>query len=615
MERRSRVIAAIAGILAIIAIAEIYFFRLTLPLENRLTDQLLRITAERSSPDPSILLVDIDEKSLAVLAELVGRWPWPRSIHAELVEAASEYEPAAIVFDILFTDPDIYRPDDDAYFSEVVGFTPSVLLPMLFLEGADPSTGVEIAPLETQLGARRSASVDESARVPLLLPGAIEPEGWRLGSINYDEDPDGIGRRYEIERDTGGWFIPSLPTRVARLIGVDVPPADEILLSWKGTELPSYDRISYSDLYKGFDSLSDEELDALLKDRILIIGSTAPGLHDLRHTPIDSLHPALEIVATAVDNLMNADYLSEAGPRVTAGATAGALLVLAVLFMRIHSVLPLTLIMLLLSSAAYGASYIALQQRLVVHVFNPVVFAWVFFVCTALYSYVRERRLRGETTKIFNRFLDPQVVKELVDSGENKESLGSSRRRVTVLFSDIRGYTTLSEQYSAEEIVEVLNEYFALQVETIFKYDGTLDKFIGDAIMAFWGAPRDSEDQAENAIRAALEMASNLKAFRERIGGGFEDLEIGIGIHTGEAVVGFLGSEQRQDYTVIGDTVNLASRIEGLTKDLGCRIVASSDTCKACGDMFDFAPKGSHHVKGRAQAVELFSPSTRHESE
>jgi len=176
-----------------------------------------------------------------------------------------------------------------------------------------------------------------------------------------------------------------------------------------------------------------------------------------------------------------------------------------------------------------------------------------------------------------------------------------------VLFSDIRGFTTMSESHTPEQIVTLLNRYFSLQVAIIFRHGGTLDKFIGDAIMAFWGAPQDDPKHAQHAVAAALEMEQCLLQFKQELGTEGADFDVGIGVHSGRAVVGFIGSDERLEYTAIGDTVNLSSRIEGLTKGVA-RVLVSSDTVARCGNEYEFSAMGSYAVKGRVQEVELFLP-------
>ena len=211
--------------------------------------------------------------------------------------------------------------------------------------------------------------------------------------------------------------------------------------------------------------------------------------------------------------------------------------------------------------------------------------------------------------ELFGRFLDKNVVQQLIDSGLTETSQLAQERVITVLFSDIRGFTTLSEQHDAATIMRLLNQYFSAQVDVIFKHQGTLDKFIGDAIMAFWGAPLDDAKHAEHAIQAAMDMSEALDRFcREQKLTGFD---IGIGIHTGPAVIGMLGAQQRMDYTAIGDTVNLASRLEGLTKGVA-RILVSEATRASCPEAFDFVSHGEYKVKGRSEAVKVFEPRSTH---
>jgi adenylate cyclase len=234
--------------------------------------------------------------------------------------------------------------------------------------------------------------------------------------------------------------------------------------------------------------------------------------------------------------------------------------------------------------------------------------AWGCYFACALAEYLRERRSREQAVQLFSRFVNPHVVKELIAHGGLNRA-GESRQ-VSVLFSDIRGFTTLSERHTPQEVVALLNRYFSLQVEVIFRHGGSLDKFIGDAIMAFWGAPLDDPQHACHAVAAALEMAEVLQRFKRELGPQGAEFDVGIGIHSGPAVVGLIGSEQRREYTAIGDTVNLASRIEGLTKGVS-RILVSKETRALCGDAFDFRSFGSYKVKGREQEVELFAPQAR----
>ncbi|MGZ5819328.1 MAG: adenylate/guanylate cyclase domain-containing protein, partial [Burkholderiaceae bacterium] len=254
----------------------------------------------------------------------------------------------------------------------------------------------------------------------------------------------------------------------------------------------------------------------------------------------------------------------------------------------------------------------AVGHNLFLPLATPLIFGWAWYLFAAIGGYLRERRSREQAVSLFGRFLNPNVVRQIVDQGETVESLSGRNCNITVLFSDIRGFTTLSETRTPHEVVTLLNRYFERQVEVVFRHGGTLDKFIGDCIMAFWGAPVDDPEHAQHAVAAALEMQETLLSFKKELaaeGSNVLDFDVGIGVHTGPAVVGFIGAQRKLDYTAIGDTVNLASRVEGLTKGVA-RVLVTHDTVLACqaSNKFGFTSHGAFSVKGRAAAVELYEP-------
>lgn len=575
-------------------------------LDNRLSDFVVRHVAQQLSPDTDIVIVDIDEASLAAMQDTAGSWPWPRAVHGELLQGIARQQPRAIVFDILFSEPDRYRPESDRFFNEVLHDLHNVYFPMLQLEG-NQAGGVPLSEIARVIDLPHAANADPDARAILLPPQAVATESWRVGLVNFTEDADGIARRYELHRDVSGWQLESLPARVMRDLGYPIPQQPDINLHWRG-DSHAFKHISYVELYADQSRQKQQRDIHELTGKIVIIGTTATGLHDIRATPISSLYPGVAILATALDNLKNQRYLHTA-PSYFAPLCAMLLIVMQLpLFLhRRVDVFKIGGALLLLSLLLLGAQYFAMTQLYSVALLTPLLFGWGFYFAAALSEYLREKKSREQTVRIFNRFLDPRVVSSLVAHGETPQSLSGQAREITVLFSDIRGFTTLSEKRSPEQIVSLLNRYFSLQVEIIFRHGGTLDKFIGDAIMAFWGAPQDDPQHAAHAVAAALEMEQCLLRFKDELGEDGKDFDVGIGIHTGKAVVGFIGSDARMDYTAIGDTVNLSSRIEGLTKGVA-RILVSSDTVAHCQNAFDFSPTGSYKVKGRLQEVELFIP-------
>lgn len=576
-------------------------------LDNRLSDFFVRQVAQKLSPDPDIVIVDIDEASLAAMQDTAGSWPWPRAVHGELLQGIARQQPRAIVFDILFSEPDRYRPESDQFFNEVLHNLHNVYFPMALLEG-NQSLGVPLAELAKIIDIPHAPDADPQARAILLPPQAVAPESWRVGLINFTEDRDGIARRYELSRNVSGWQLESLPARVMRDLGYTIPHQPDIILHWRG-DSQAYKHISYSELYADQSRQKPQRDPHELTGKIVIIGTTATGLHDIHATPVSSLYPGVAILATALDNLKNQRYL-HATPAYFSPLIAMLLIAVQLpMFVRRRlDVFRIGGALLLLSIALLAAQYFAMTRLYSVALLTPLLFGWGFYFAAALSEYLREKKSREQTVRIFNRFLDPRVVSSLVAQGETPQSLSGQAREITVLFSDIRGFTTLSEKRSPEEIVSLLNRYFSLQVEIIFRHGGTLDKFIGDAIMAFWGAPQDDPQHAEHAVAAALEMEQSLLRFKKELGEDGKDFDVGIGIHSGKAVVGFIGSDTRMDYTAIGDTVNLSSRIEGLTKGVA-RILVSSDTVAHCQNAFDFRPTGSYKVKGRLQEVELSTPT------
>jgi adenylate cyclase len=600
-----RGLAALAfGVLGIFAL-EFFVVQSMKPLENRLLDAFVKRQAASVAPDPDVVLVTIDEKSLAKMEEIAGRFPWPRAVYGTLIDGLAPQRPRAIVFDIMFSEADRVRPESDQAFVEAALRHGEVALyfPMVRLDTPDGARARQLAPL---LGLVRGPGADPEARLAVIPPLVLPPKLWRTGTINFRADEDGVGRRYELRTRVGGWDLPSLPARVAMDLGFPVPDADDVVLAWRsGAQM--LPRVSFSDLYEDFERSSRKRPPDEFTGKIVVVGVAAAGLGDLRLTPLSPTQPGTEILATAIENLKNGRAMHYAPPGWP--AAIGIVLVALLYFAFYRSIDMRT------SGAALAAATVLLVAgewmlvgRLVLlPLLVPLTAAWTFYAAAALAEYLRERRTRREAMAQFSRFTNPHVARQLVERG----GIETGRRDITLLFSDIRGFTTLSETRKPEEVIALLNRYFSLQVDVVFRHGGSLDKFIGDCIMAIWGAPLDDPDHARRAVACALDMADTLQAFKRELGAEHTDFDVGIGLHSGPAVVGLMGSEKRLEYTAIGDTVNLASRIEGLTKDAKRRILVSRDTMERCAGAFDFVSCGTFAAKGRAQPVELFEPRRR----
>ena len=603
-----RLLAAFAAAAIVLAALELFSVHALGPLEDRLLDTFVRWHAARLAPDPDVVVVDIDESTLARMEQEAGRFPWPRVVYADLLLGLMPQKPRAVVFDILFSERDVVRPESDRAFIDAALPHRNVFFPMVKLEPEIDARGAPAGELAPLVGLVRLPGADPKTRFAVVPPLALPNALWRGGPVNFLEDADGVGRRYLLRSVVGGWALPSLPARVALDLGYPVPDADDFILAWRGAArgLP---HVAFADLYEDFQRSASRRPANEFAGKIVVVGAAAPGLGDLRATPLSATQPGVEILATAIENLKNGRAMHRAPDLFPFGL---ALLLVGALWAAFARNVDASRSGAALGSASAGAlvvSWLAAGRLLLLPLLAPLAAAWLFYFASALAAYLRERRVREQAVALFSRFVNPHVVKQLLERG-GLEGEGRTRD-VTLLFSDIRGFTTLSETRAPEEVVAILNRYFTRQVEVIFRHGGSLDKFIGDAIMAFWGAPLDDPEHAKRAVACALEMADELVAFRQELGEAGAGFDVGIGLHSGPAVVGLIGSEKRREYTSIGDTVNTASRIEGLTKEAGRRILVSRETMMRCAGAFDFVSCGTYPVKGRAQPVELFEPRRR----
>ena len=593
---------ALAALFALLALADYGWLGVTRIIDQRGGDVLLALNARHRPQSDRVVIVDIDQKSLEELNDEAGSWPWPRSVHGELIEQIARQHPQAIAFDILFNEPDVFRPEHDQAFAQAVADHPEVWLAMTL---NSDGVGAVVGELPPAVGARPLGRPAPGARAPIMLPLVVAqfPAAMRGGLINFTPDSDGVGRHHALYGDRSGWRFPSLAARITAAAQRPLPQSGEILLNWRS----GWRHISFSDLYR--DGLREHPQRAAdeFKGKIVIVGTSAPGLMDFRVTPLDSTYPGVEILATALDNLARGDWLREVQRPAMAPLALALIGLLALGFARNIGAQRLLIAVTAVSLAVIGVSWLLLTLDTFVPVFGALTFGWAYYLVATGIAYAQERARRLRTASMFMRFLDPQVVTELIDQGEIDYRKAAEARAVSVLFSDIRGFTALSEVTAPEAVVSLLNTYFSRQVGVIFAHAGTLDKFIGDAIMAFWGAPVSYPDHAARAVAAALDMSRALEEMRGELGELGAGLEIGIGIHSGSAVVGFIGSNDRLDYTAIGDTVNLASRVEGLTKGIA-RVLVTEATRDAAGDLFDWRDCGLHPVKGRELGVRLFEP-------
>ncbi len=575
-------------------------------VDHRVQDWLLRIHAQTRTPDPDIVLLNIDERSLAAMNPDFGPYEWPRSVYGEFIEKLEAQQPAAILFDQIFADPQREHPDQDAYFIEAVAAAPNVYVAMARLDGVPDGQGLPLAEYGEKLGFEHSAGSDPAARLPLLLPLQGLAETGRIGLINFLPDDDGVGRRYHTLVEQHGWLVPSLPLRVSRGLGWPLPAGGDVEINWRGAP-QTRAQVSFSDLFLDLERRHPQRPATEFRGKVVVVGVIAAGLHDLHPTPLSPQQTGPEILAAALETIKHGDALHR--PSLWLALLLGLvpLAVLGLAYLRGAGLFALGWSLAVLSPLLLLGGYGVLQAGWIMPLVPPLATLWLAYLGLALAEYLRERQQRSQRERFLRRFLHPGVVQALLAAQSDPFSQKPQSLPLTVLFSDIRGFTTFSESRTPEQVVNMLNRYFSRQVATVFKHGGTVDKFIGDAIMAFWGAPLPDERQAEHAVQAALEMARVARQFAQELEAEGVQFDIGIGIHSGPAVVGFIGSENKTDYTAIGDTVNLASRIEGLTKGVA-RVLVSAQTRAACGPALQFVDRGEFKAKGREQPVRLFEP-------
>ncbi len=624
-------------------------------------DARLLLTMPRTV-DKRIVIVDLDEKTYAAEG-----WPWPRAKMAELVrQLFDHYGVRVLGFDVDFQDSDPTagvqmldslaqgpladlpgfaerlpalkeKLDGDRILAAVLAGKPAVL--GLFLKQALPvgeaaSTGAICAPV---IGA------DERRLLDVKFPRAVG-YGGNVAALqaaaplcgffdNPGVDQDGLYRRVPLLQEYQGQIYPSLALAVTQVALGNVPvslefdppdiktslhlervhvgsiraPVDEtaaIYVPYRGPQ-GSFPYVSAADVLHG---TADA---AVLKGAVALLGTTAAGLLDYRSTPFSKVFPGVEVHANIISGLLDGRIRQKA-PYYDAVDVVYLLIIAVFMSMLYPRLSPLggTLLVLGMIAALIalgfgmwsGANFIAPLGI-------PVIFTMALFLAQMLYSYFGESRQVRYINKIFGQYVPPALAEEMAASGKEISMSGESRD-MTVLFSDIRGFTTISEQFrdKPQELSQLMNEFLGVLTEVVFRHRGTIDKYMGDAIMAFWGAPLEDSTHAFHALQAALEFPQALSrldaAFEAR---GWPRLQIGVGLNSGQMTVGNMGSEFRVAYTVLGDAVNLGSRLEGLTKEYGVAVICS-ETTRAGAPEWTFRELDLVKVKGKNEPVAIYEP-------
>ncbi|MGQ2969340.1 MAG: CHASE2 domain-containing protein [Allorhizobium sp.] len=592
----------------------------------------------RDATDPPVAVIDIDEASIGTL----GQWPWSRRTVAEIVTRASGLGAAAIGFDIVFSEPDRTAParlveemrrqgimievgpdlpDPDAQLADAVAANAVALGIALTNETSapapEPKAGFSFVGPDPQ--ARLLPYSGALSNLPLLNERATA-----MGYFSFPPTPDNIIRTFPLISKSSGRLYPALSIetlRIAQQAGsfvlrsagtaegsamtdvrvgaLDIPvSADgEIWIYYSG--LPNMPVISAADL---FDPGKAATLAGQIQGRILLVGTSAVGLRDIVATPVDPAMAGVKVHAEIIDQIASGVFLQR--PEWMVGAErAAAIAVGLVLLLVLATATPAlsVAVALLLASLVGGGSWLAFSHALTL--FDPLLplasLGAVLLTALPLLLMLthREKRFVRES---FGRYLSPTLVERLSENPEGL-TLGGEDRELTILFSDIRGFTTLSENLTPTELTGLLNNFLTPMTDVLLQREATIDKYIGDAVMAFWNAPLDIADHPQKACLAALDMIAALERLNRESG---MDLKIGIGLNTGMACVGNLGSDQRFSYSCLGDSVNLASRVEGMTKLYDVSILVTDDVRVRTTGLL-FAEVDRVRVVGRQAPVTL----------
>ena len=600
-------------------------------LDLRLSDVRFRQRGE-VQPNENIAIIAIDEKSI----NEIGRWPWSRDKIAEIVNSLNEYNAGIVSFDVVFSEEQDNLPD--AKLGKAIDSSDNVILGYFF---RDDSTD---APDTVSL------DIHERSKIKLVKlsddadPGTVKKfdsaefnipvigkNARGFGFFNIIPDNDGIYRHAPLIINFNGTFYPSL-----NLISLKHFLNKEILLSLDDfgvsavmlnkLRIPAdergrlllnyYGKSGKFNTYSAVDVLNNQVPRENLEGKLLFLGATEIGIADIRATPFDPVSPGVEIQATAASNLLDGNFLIKDGSTRAVDLLIIFLLplLLAIILSAVKKTLSgfLILVFFLISFFAINI-FLFSGYNIMLSLLYPVFPLAMTYVFYEVYRNVVVERKSKFLKNAFSSYVSGDVVEEIIKDPDRLQ-LGGDRKKVTLLFSDIRGFTSLAEKISPEQLVTLLNEYLTPMTEIVMKNNGTLDKFIGDAVMAIYGAPIELPDQALRACVTANEMINKLKEINESwTERNLPNISIGIGINTGDSIVGNMGANVRFDYTAIGDEVNLAARIEGLTKFYGVNIIVSESTKNEVDQYgagsrysFNFRELDSVRVKGKKLPVTLY---------
>ena len=599
---------------------------------------MFNLRGEIKPKSDSVVIIDIDEKSLQAL----GQWPWSRDILSKILYNLSNAQVAVIGFDIVFAEEDrtsphkIFKkldikkediPNFDLEFAQAIANTPTILgyqfelTDKKYINKNAPS----IQTIFIEKNKKQGQNYLITAQGTILNIPILQNSSYSSGFFNNIPDDTGIIRSIPLIISYEDEIYPSLSLETLRIgLGINkiyinydengiknlqlddlIIPTDRygrLLINFRGKE-KTFKYISAFDIYNNNFEKED------IKNKIVLIGTSAAALMDLRATPFESIFPGVEIHANAIDNVISQDFLYKSS--WIDGANIIIIFVLSIFTFFIVRKIPIWItpifIVALILTVCYSIYYLLFNVGIVLNILFPIFTISISGVISLVIGYFYEIKKKEKIKSKFASKVSKDVMEELLKNIDNNK-LKAQNKEVSIFFSDIRGFTNISEKLNKPELlVKYLNQYMTPMSEIIIKNNGTIDKYIGDSIMAYWNAPFDIDNHADKAVKSALEQLTKLEDLNKT----FEELkqpkiEIGIGITTGITTVGEIGSIGRSDYTIIGDNVNLGSRIESLCKFYGSNLIISQDTKDKLVNKYIFRYLDHVKVKGRNNPIKLW---------
>ncbi|NUM57113.1 MAG: CHASE2 domain-containing protein [Bdellovibrionaceae bacterium] len=584
------------------------------------------------TPSKKILFIDIDDQSLSQLGESLGPWPWSRDIIANTISYFQKDNPKIILLDLVLSENDKSAPEKDRTLAELVKQYSNISLAINF-------ENYEITKKQRQPASQVPFSINidhykltNSSRYQSFSKPFTEL--WEsanlIHAINFSKDGDGLYRFLPLFFEYQGQIFPALTLQAVS----NTLEKPRFLLNKNNLEIydneilkhnirldenlnfqlhyyenkNDFEKIPFHNLYQSI--IDKKDTKHFFKDKIIILGSSASVLQDLKPTPVEKDYPGALLHGTAISNILTEDYLIYTPSYFKFLISLFFILLIYLTFTLSSNIfIKNTMPLIYMAFYTFLSFYLFKNYEIQTPLATPLLFGFLSYGDGLAYLTMVEARQRKKIMGTLTKYLSPQISDQLLEQGIDPTAEVGYKKELSILFSDVRDFASISETIKPEQVVAMLNFYLAKMTEIVFINKGTLDKFIGDSIMSFWGAPVEDQQHAFHCVLTGLTMKYRLIEINKYFSQNFNmSFQIGIGINTGEVIVGNIGSDQRLDYTVIGDNVNLASRLEGLTKKYGLEIIIGERTFQLVQSKILCRPVDLVQVKGKKVIIQIYEP-------